>query len=1337
VLRVKRTTLTLHHGARVARVPRVHLFSPTMPSFSPAKKTTHENPLEEFHFLLKTFETAILDARNHHIQALLAADQKQQQHSPLNTKAAGVRAFFSRHVAKVVAAEREHPIIVTEENKSMPKTQQQQQSSSLEPPVLLIPFPNASLSNGTMIESLRRMAELVVMGENYTTHAETRVQRQFQKAQQEWKQGRDQIFDNEEDDAIDNNNDNNNSTADDNDDHEENERKQEYLQLFDIFFERNVLETMIQLLTGETFKMNRSEMEARLENCKAANEQQTTAKTIGADMQPSNNETVTDVDNDTKETVEQPTAEATTRELYAQHFPNDPILLPPVEIATQALQSISILIQNVSRATSLYMILSNNRINDLIHLPLHLYAKLCQPPEHAELATHFITFSKSLAIRMNAQTLQFFLTYPAEAQSGTASSSYFSTTTTTTQTTTATTQTTDYDQQVDSSFNELESLGVEFPLYERSLEFCAAHQDSFVRITAMNICLNTLRLTTAQDNDHDTNVESATMVAPNGALHAAQALPFRERLAIAQFACVPSRVERLIAPICTSLAEKWSRLEEVMRDTQTTLTNTTLQAREKLARLFQDRTADLQDEFLLLEDVFRVGLTVLNEQLIEMLFATFVYPLLLQPILLYHQQFLQMTASMSDYTLDIHPLGGDARDFASVQQSLNHVLAPAKTSLLSLAAMFSFISNGPLRKLLYTALLHPLSPDSASWPTLRSKLEVATVGENGQQCIRLDKQALCDDERSTYAFGTTPGNRRVSRAKVDISLVVDGGEACVFVLTPALAEVLEYDGNDPAFITRTRPNPYRHALVSFLKYPLDVRELAVYVFDAAVTALEDKFLTSEIMFGTDLKTFADNIPVDEPTMDSKSAPLDTDRDMGIGTHDSRTSIASKPGHVASDFTKEAVQALCQCVLSASKFGTSCNGWKLSYNETAAHALLICIRAHPKALMIAVETMDHLLKMTASFIASACSSIVVPIGGSNIQLTGAPSVNDEDHDEKISAMLMNMVFYDSTGFTGPSGTTSAMDEFVHFEQPGYAAREYLLSISFQSDFDSLCTSFGRHIIEGTDAIAETLAEKDEIELNRVATRALFQTDSFVTILKNISSSEGHTFKDGPCNGIVFNLEGRVLVQMEDTHNAKVWRHIFAPISSTTREFLFTAEQNTPRVNGSCFEGQLILPCVCEVAETFASLFVDGDSGVVAEGVTWQSLILSIIDGFFIVALPTSDESSAGQGVVISSFPAEQLTIRADDISAETVARRLLLTHSSYDPLPPPLFLFETAPEYEKLGPLVRSKAFVSSLVVWFEHQEAADLAFTILSSLIFEAKIKRGQRIVRFLQKISS
>lgn len=341
-------------------------------------------------------------------------------------------------------------------------------------------------------------------------------------------------------------------------------------------------------------------------------------------------------------------------------------LLPPLPVATQAIQSVSILIQNVSRATSLYFLLSNNHINELIDLPLELYAVAMRnnpqspqrsaSPEIAELTTHFISFLKSLAMRMNVETLQFFLTYPSEtAQDGhiavAASSAHFGG---------GGAEPSSYHDEEDGPMDEVRSyrkqkppvnqpvpvqtVKVEFPLYRRALEFCSAHQDSFVRVTAMNICLNTLRLAIvgptagleSPSSAHIDTSENTFCSSPDGVLHNAKPLPLKERLAIAQHVCAPTRVASLVSPLFTRLAEMWGMLEEYFREMDSIEesssrpgSGTALDDRRRTAKVekaredtrrrrvvssFQDAVATIQDELLMLEDVLKVRV-VLSESM--------------------------------------------------------------------------------------------------------------------------------------------------------------------------------------------------------------------------------------------------------------------------------------------------------------------------------------------------------------------------------------------------------------------------------------------------------------------------------------------------------------------------------------------------------------------------------------------------------------------------------------------------------------------------------------------------------------------------------------------------
>ena len=218
-------------------------------------------------------------------------------------------------------------------------------------------------------------------------------------------------------------------------------------------------------------------------------------------------------------------------------------------------------------------------------------------------------------------------------------------------------------------------LEAEFPLYSRALEFCSSEQDSFVRVTAMNICMNMIRLATLQHDgddvrdimrtdsyeskDEELRNQEATnysvplpTIAPSGILHEAPSLPLHDRIAIAKYACNPRRVSDLVSPLCARLTSQFGQVEGTVRTLQQ-LANASIpkhlqqskaERKSRLVNTVHDLVANVQDELLMFDDLLRVGLVSLNEQAIEMLLATFVYPMLLQPLLLPLHRFSSATA---------------------------------------------------------------------------------------------------------------------------------------------------------------------------------------------------------------------------------------------------------------------------------------------------------------------------------------------------------------------------------------------------------------------------------------------------------------------------------------------------------------------------------------------------------------------------------------------------------------------------------------------------------------------------------------------------------------------
>ena len=456
-------------------------------------------------------------------------------------------------------------------------------------------IPMASAIEEEFIELIRRISELVVTGERYAAN--------------HWNSG---VFEKISADSAKKNGDQ---------DQQDKEKLQNHLAVFEYFCERNVLGLIVNIITGVAFSKPMDFNDAD------------TVSTSSSKLSE-----LSDMDENKKEEED------------------EILLLPPLSIATQGVQSVSILIQNVSRATSLYFLLSNQRINELIDFQLDQYLDAMRSSqknqtssssaEMAELDTYFITFLKSLAMRMNAETLQFFLRYP--------------------------------DTDLEKKNDLVRNLEVEFPLYARTLQFCSPYQDSFVRITAMNICLNTIRLSTVITNpsdeendekealdhlttfqneetkdDSDNNDESESpkendikestpdntgtdkenaertsptqssskldkikYSSPDGTLVNVD-LPTRERLAIAHHVCTPSRVQAFASPIFIKLTHLCGDLIEALHDLndldieigeQDEKDNNT--QRKKITSFIESIVADLQNELMFLDDLLEVCMCV-------------------------------------------------------------------------------------------------------------------------------------------------------------------------------------------------------------------------------------------------------------------------------------------------------------------------------------------------------------------------------------------------------------------------------------------------------------------------------------------------------------------------------------------------------------------------------------------------------------------------------------------------------------------------------------------------------------------------------------------------------
>jgi len=85
--------------------------------------------------------------------------------------------------------------------------------------------------------------------------------------------------------------------------------------------------------------------------------------------------------------------------------------------------------------------------------------------------------------------------------------------------------------------------------------------------------------------------------------------------------------------------------------------------------------------------------------MIEMMFATFVYPMLLQPLLLFYQRFTATVDSSHSFCSE-NPFGGYSGDYSDAESILAPVAAPAKAALFTISVIFNTLSNHPLLRLM-------------------------------------------------------------------------------------------------------------------------------------------------------------------------------------------------------------------------------------------------------------------------------------------------------------------------------------------------------------------------------------------------------------------------------------------------------------------------------------------------------------------------------------------------------------------------------------------------------------------------------------------------------------
>ncbi len=1232
-------------------------------------------------------------------------------------------------------------------------------------------MPFDSGDEAELVELLRRTAELVVQGERAAAAALGRAEKMGANV----------------------------ANGDEEQEKEEEDPMAEYdahQAVFEYFCEREGLRTIVRLTTGDAFQGATATASAATDK----DDSDTASSSIDAegasevsngneDRKASTNNANDDNDDEEDDDDDE----------------NNAVLLPPMSIATQAVQSVSILLQNVVRVTSLYFLMSNNRVNDLINLPLDLY-RMAEDElrgsatggsrrnvlrhqhsgsmgrdasaEMAELTTHFVSFLKSLAMRMNEETLQFFLTYPehnAGTGSKTASRSNSGSSLSDLADQTADKLTIDTTANADANVaggpltpttgdgdsnsqpipSELsEFQEVKFPLYARALQFCSKDQDSFVRVTAMNICLNTLRIAVVTgDDDTDGNASKAglSFKSPDAALHKSVALPLRERMAIARYVCVPERVESLVSPmfmklghLCGAMSESIRNFDELDAKERRCIANlralqsvssksessddqgrTTVDdilnemeqfdsKRQRLCDTFRDLGADLQDELLLLEDLLKVGLTSVNEQTIEMMLATFIYPLLMQPLSLFMQR---KHPTPPGSTEDIPGVATSDKEMPEMPQNpfssdgvpgsgspsatastIDPDSAPAKTALFLASAVFHTLTNKPLLHLILTALFHPLAPVSEGGLIVKAKPEVVSRSSStGQVCVRADS-----DASNFYAFGQDSGGDSEDDGKPDTQ--GDNDQTCVFVLAPALSNVFQSTVDPSHCAPDTKENPYRRAMLACLGGTdgmAALQTLAFFITDAAFSTIDQRF-TSKIILGAGIKS---------------------------------------PTTFVGNYVLETISALCIGVMTAT-LSSSHEIWNLEFNPFATNALRHAAACDEMAHSTASKLVEHRVRQSKAYLAQLPDRIgkTMPSFSMNGRSSGSSKSTDTD-------LIMDQLFFDAHLVKEKSiveslgrGTASTTDGEIKQNGPCF------VPVTQKSSLDDVSSHVCRKPIDllaADDVLAPIRSgARSAFAHLRIDAFSRFFSDAIPSDQEQLTSLYGKMCMGGGGGDENDNDDDDEEASYDGCSGPD--RCIFAPLDDTVASALLEQEVDTGNSSrhhhdsqhpqpGSVvgLVGRAAFPCVCEVSPESSSLFTDKGACVVAEGVKWQSLYLVILGKYMILAEPEKG-GSGGNGRVVSSCRLACLRAEKDDPPAEesaSPARRLLLLFASSSPTVPGVFIPEDVP----LGATRNTMRLTRSRMdLWFEDETAAGHAFKVLSTKIMKARSRRGHKIANTL-----
>jgi len=922
--------------------------------------------------------------------------------------------------------------------------------------------------------------------------------------------------------------------------------------------------------------------------------------------------------------------------------------------------------------------------------------------------------------------------------------------------------------------------------------------------------MNIIRLATVEHSsrkggndidDDDDHSSTHSHEVPTGALHEATTLPLQDRIAIAQYACHPRRVSDFISPLCSRLTSQFGQvegavraLEELNNATTTKIDNDNIRSkaankstttpdrnmakkidekRDRLINNIRDLIANVQDELLLLDDVLEVGLISLNEQAIEMMLATVVYPMLLQPLLLPLHRFsssksgsaskaettpkkarkptitlqspppfshkstdgiaskFEKEATISnDSESDCTVSNNNATNGKDLHSSDEMDLAPSKTALFGLSVIFHAVSNPSFRHLLLTALLHPLSPQASGGLviicppqiTLPAEVKEGGGGGGGGGTVSSDDLPL--------EIRMEENQTRLSKRSEEFQQVVPVYSFGTKPQSASEAKEEKEGNNDDA--TNTCIFILAPALVDMLRNHtgLAISDKMTDSTDGESTPTRPNPYRSVLISA--INGLEEMVSLQSLAVAAlQSALLSVEKSIF-----KRILFASKQLDKNNDtdtYVTETLRSLCQSVVNKSV--TYDGWWKVKFNTVAARTLMDTVSDDYDTIRFVDDIMSDIRMEAAEYLLTLPSQIDAK------SRQGDSPNNSSQNKQHLDSWLLDRFYFDQPD----KSTNSAVESVCYLkeetkdsdakEQYRYGL-EVLSTISIMKSTDILCES--SRVVE--NMLVSESSGNTPFHCAASWALACLYLDAFCIKVAKLKA----TFEDQPENCISPQRQLSYISASpsDDTLDSDLSMSLAHLSSKFAIAMLDEAESSESGKGDAPAHGSVVgligkaaFPCVCEVSSSFSNLFT-GRTCVLNEGIQWQSLYLVVVGKWAVLAEPERG-GTGGEGRVITSCRLSCLALRKDTSSLannNTPARRLLVAHSSLDPRLPALFLLDSSSSRRSnsgrgpsLGPdglrLTRSR-----MDLWFEDSNAAGHAYKVISSKIAKARAKRGGNI---------